>query len=294
MEKLSLQDYFDSDRDMVLANLEKDRSPEGAQAVLERAVDRVLVRYVEQCPDARQCAAAQDLMQAVKTSLPLIGAVGEARTWKKTVVAPEKKTPSTRTLVWLIAGGLLVLSTVLAGQLGRGGFAPLAAVQALVPAVLGGGCLFRAGMLAARPPKAAADEGDVRTEFLVDPQKLMHQMRAALLVADNRLDAVGPESAAQRRRQAEEAPQSALPDAQVELLSGLLEIAYARRDAKDADALEMISSIRYYLHGAQVDVVDSDDDNDAWFEFLPSPRPGTLRPALVAGGKLLKKGLAAA
>ena len=293
MENLSLQAFFDADRDMLLANLEKDRAPEAAQAVLERSLDRALMRYVEQCPDPRRCAAAQDMLQAVRTTLPMLGAVSDTRVWKKTAdTAQAEKKLSGRALALLIAGAVLVLASVLSVGIGQSPLAPLGTLRALIPALAGAACLFLGGRFSVKKPvPAEPGAADVRVDYLIDPQKTLHLMRAALLVADTRLDTLAEEYAAQQRRQAADAPQSALPAEQVELLSGLLEIAYGRNDA---DSREMISAIRFYLHNAQVDVVDSDDGNDAWFEFLPSPRHGTMRPALVANGKVLKKGLAAA
>lgn len=292
MENLSLQAFLESDREMLLANLEKDRAPEAAQAALERAIDRTLVRYVEQCSDPRQCAAAQGILEAVKATLPMLGAVNDTRVWKKTAdtARRERRLPG-KALALLFAGAVLVLASLIALLLGRTTLAPLGALRGFAPALAGSACLFFAGRASVRKPlPSEPGAADVRVDYLIDPQKTLHLLRAAMLVADTRLDALAEESAAQRR-QPEGAPQSALPPEQVELLSGLLEIAYGR---DDADAREMISAIRFYLHNAQVDVVDSDDDNEAWFEFLPSPRPGTLRPALVSGGKPLKKGLAAA
>ena len=43
---------------------------------------------------------------------------------------------------------------------------------------------------------------------------------------------------------------------------------------------------------AGVETVDYSTGRESWFEFLPAPTPGTLRPALVAGEQVVKKGLA--
>ena len=75
----------------------------------------------------------------------------------------------------------------------------------------------------------------------------------------------------------------------LELFSELLETAYA---TGDDGARESAASIRFYLHSAGVDVVDYTPGRESWFEFLPAPRPGTMRPALASEGKLIKKGLA--
>ena len=54
----------------------------------------------------------------------------------------------------------------------------------------------------------------------------------------------------------------------------------------------MIAGIRYYLHGKNVETVDYSREQAGSFELLPGKKTGTLRPALMASGKLLKKGLA--
>ena len=61
----------------------------------------------------------------------------------------------------------------------------------------------------------------------------------------------------------------------------------------------MIAGNRYYLHCKHVEVTDHDaaSSGDAggtenWFDLIPAYETGTLRPALVSEGKLLKKGLA--
>ena len=59
------------------------------------------------------------------------------------------------------------------------------------------------------------------------------------------------------------------------------------------DAGEMAESIRFYLHGAGLETADFEPGREAWFEFLPARRAGTIRPALMRGGRLVKKGLAA-
>ena len=80
---------------------------------------------------------------------------------------------------------------------------------------------------------------------------------------------------------------------EIELFSDLLETAYTRRLVSgDDDAREAISGIRYFLHGRGIDIVDFASDTAGWFERLPAPKAGTIRPALAAGGRLIRKGIA--
>ena len=78
MDQMSLQALLESDREMILSNLARDRSPAAAQTVLEKAVDRVMYRYVEACPDAALRDQAQYILQSIRNALPFIDAVGEA------------------------------------------------------------------------------------------------------------------------------------------------------------------------------------------------------------------------
>lgn len=283
----TLLELLESDKEMILANLARDRSPAAAQTALEKAIDRVMYRYVEACPDPAQRNLAQYLLQTMKNTVPLVGAVGEAREWKKTVEVPSRGLRPAA-LGFLIGGAALIAAAVLAMMI-TAGFGLLNLVKALLPALLGGACLFRAGQLSKVQKKGRkAPQADVRTEFLVDVDEAWHCLRGAMLMADHQLDAMRQEAAANEAREA--AAAAPVDHAQTELFAQLLESAYAIGGAASE---EMVSDIRFFLHNAQVDVVDYEPGREAWFEFLPAQRPGTLRPALATNGRLLKKGMAA-
>ena len=82
-----------------------------------------------------------------------------------------------------------------------------------------------------------------------------------------------------------------MPAAALELFSELLESAYA---AGSDSGREQAEAIRFYLHRSGIEVCDYVAGRESWFEFLPAGGVGTIRPALVTEGRLLKKGLAAA
>ena len=291
MEDMSLLKYLEAEKEMTLANLARDRSPEGAQVTLGKTVDRVLYRYTDECPDAQLREEAQVVLQTVKNALPMIDAVGETRQWKRDAsLQRARRAPGPASLGFALGGLVLVLAAALAGQIG----ARMGLLSALLPCVLGAAALFWGGVLYGRPPKAKATdgEGDVRVEYLVDSEKLWHHLKTVIMLSDGCLDAAS--QASQARRQAEKVvPEAAAPVSRetLELLSGILEAAYAR---DDAEAREVVGSIRFYLHNAQVSVIDYEKGHEAWFERLPATRPGTIRPALVMGDKLLMKGLASA
>jgi len=178
--------------------------------------------------------------------------------------------------------------------------------------------LFLAGLFLRR--SGSPDKEQIRAEVLTDPMKVYHQVLAVLLVIDKNLEEIRSSERAEERRQQKEESQSVDND-ELELLQELLEDAYARRDT-DEQAAETITRIRFYLHTKHIDVVDWSDpaaggknaeaaaggqgqtallpsvsDLNArrgWFDMIPAYGAGTIRPALTADGKLLRKGLASA
>ena len=296
MEILTLQALLESDREMLEANLAKDRSPAAAQTALEKEIDRIIYRCLEQYPDEATRSAAQYILQTMKNTLPLMDAVGEAREWQTTLASDAKKKPRPAALIFLFVGILLILATVLALHFGGRGFSlTLSLLRAVIPAVGGMAALVWAGVLFGRPVKKKKTPApESRTEFLIDTEKVWRLLHAAMMLADNMLSTVRDEAVAARQKQEAEGS-GALSAAEIELFSELLESAYALRDGdRDEDAREMIASIRFFLHGSEVDVIDMEKGREAWFEFLPASAGGTLRPALATGNRLLKKGLASA
>jgi hypothetical protein len=53
-----------------------------------------------------------------------------------------------------------------------------------------------------------------------------------------------------------------------------------------------VDQIKYFLHKNQIEVVDYSKDTAQYFDLMPGTKAGTIRPAMVANGRLLKKGLA--
>ena len=293
MDKLSLAALLDEDREMTLANIAADRSLPATQAALEKAIDRVMYRFVERCDDAALRDSAQYILQTMKNALPLIDAVGDVRAWKKEYDSGQARgRVKPLALAALLAGLVLTLASAMAVLIeGRfGGL--LAFVKALLPALLGAGCLFWAGLMTGRPEKKQSDAspGAVRMEYLSDPDKAWHCLRGAMLQADGQLDRLREENAARDARARADAPAGSVEPGQLELFAQLLESAYA---GGDDNAREAAAAIRFHLHNARVDVVDYEPGRESWFEFLPAARPGTLRPALASGSRLLRKGLAA-
>ena len=291
MDKLTLTALLDEDREMVLANLKGDTALSAAQLTLEKAIDRLMYRYAEVCDDPALRESAQHILQAVKNTLPVMDAVGEARTWNRQ--AKSAKTGlnfGPLAIASLLAGVVLVLASVLGVLIGGRFRGPLAFLQALLPAALGCAALYWAGVQSARPGKRGKPQEEaVRTEFLVDGEKAWHCLRGAVLQTDGQLARIRESNALRAQKAGEIMNAGKLDPKALELFSELLETAYA---AGDEGSRESASAIRFYLHNAGIDVVDYAPGQESWFEFLPATRPGTMRPALASDGKLIKKGLA--
>ena len=236
--------------------------------------------------DARQ--AARLVVGALKSALPLMGAVGEVRRWDRSAGAKSEKPLRPLTLGLLFGSAAMELAVLMGLTLAGGRLSsPIVLIEALLPAALALGGAYWAGLSHARPDKAA-DIPDTREEFLIDPEKVWHSLHGMLLLADDTLARARADAGA--RRTADADPMGGMDRAEAELFSGLLESAYA---LDTSDGREMAESMRFYLHGRGIEVVDYAPGREARFEFLPADRPGTLRPALVCGERTVKKGLAA-
>ena len=293
MEDTNLVGLFENDREMILASLGKDRSPAASQAALEKALDRIMLRAAEQYSDSALRDGAQLALSSIKSALPLMDSIGEVRRWQKsTAAASKRRDPGLLAWVALIGGAVITLAAIMGMAFVSTRGSLMVLLKAVIPAAAGMAAIFWSGTRFAAPkPAAPAEPSDVRDEYLVDPERVLHHLRGMLLVADNALEGIRGRRAAEAARDAREVGQAPLERNQVELFAGLLENAYAQHSA---DAGEMAESIRFYLHGAQIDVVDYEKGRENWFEFLPAQRPGTIRPALVNGDRLVKKGLASA
>ena len=79
MDNTSLMELFEADQEMILTSLKSDRSPEAAEATLEKSLDRIALRYGEQCPDEGSREAAGLILKTLRSALPLMEAVSEVK-----------------------------------------------------------------------------------------------------------------------------------------------------------------------------------------------------------------------
>ncbi len=283
----TLTEYLEHDRDKVLQELSAAGSPEKAYPVLEREVDRLLVRYNESCGSELLRMAAASSLQQVRMSLPLMDCIAETHVYEDTSVSGSPRRSSTLSRVLLIGSAALL--------------ALLAASELLpVPLILGGGaarilmgggsalCALAGGRLSGRPGPRARAAQIVQTD--IDAQRVYRQLRAGILSADRSLkDFTALESSRQLALTGPDS-QEGLSPAETELFASLLEGAYS---GDGRYALDQLQQVRWYLHRVGVTLSEDTQSHPEWFDRIPSAQEGVLRPALIdANGTLLHRGLA--
>ena len=320
-ENRTLSAMLEEDREQVLSRLQADRTPEAAVRVLEQETDRLMYRTAEwDAAPVRGAGAgtdaaaygdtgrAQQVLKVVKNSLPLVGAVNDTEVWQKSSGqqnARGRRIPLPA--IALLAAGAVCVFAGLIGQSAAGALLkPMCVVWCLIGCVLlaaGGWMAGRgsrkggedsAGSSFGRTSRYAAGD-EISQNFLIDPESVWHVYRAMMLTADHSLDEMQEQERALLTMNGTGAGQVPAKE-EIEFFSELLENAYARlaRDGGDAQAREQVEYIRYYLHTKGIETVDYTPQDKARFECLPSGgAERTLRPALMSGTVVIRKGLAA-
>ena len=284
---MKMLDLLEKDKDHLLTELTKAAFPEKASAVLLNEMDKLLLRYNDQCDNERERDAAAYMMQAVRLSMPMIDSVGETKVWEReTAAGGAKKTIPA--LIFLILGIVLCVLAVIpdmvisettglqTAETTRYGFAGVGLI-----------CGALAGYFFGKPAKAGKKEHQV--EVRIDSAKTYRNLRTAILSVDQSLEEIQAAERWAKREKAGEIDGKPATSAEIELFADLLAASYS----KDPEfALDKINDIKYFLHKQQIEVVDYSPDKAQYFDLMPGKQAGTIRPALVADGKLLKKGLA--
>lgn len=299
-DRLTLSSLLEEDKERLMSEIDADRSVSNTSKVLEKEVDRLLMRYSQEPASETALAAAQQMMATVKSSLPAVESVTDVEVWQKDT-PQQKQKADVISVVFLAAGGALSVIPSIAH--------PGSVLYVLIGAV----CLGLGGFLlghkktdkSGRTSASAGGSGtDRQTKFLVDPDSAYHLMKRMIMTVDRGLEelpvydrnASGYAAGSMLPGSLASSGAERVPAGDIDFFAELLENAYAsaRQEPKNRSAQEQIENIRYYMHRKGIDAVDfSDACERNWFEFLPSGGSRiTLRPALVREGKLLKKGLA--
>ena len=280
-------DLLEKDKDNLLTELSKAAFPEKASVVLENEMDKLLLRYNDQCDNERERDTAAYMMQAVRLAMPMVDSVGETKVWEReTSAAGAKKTVPA--IILLVIGIVLCVLAVIPDMV-ISETTGLQTAETTRYAFAGVGLVFGAlaGYFFGKPPKAGTKEQHV--EVRIDSAKTYRNLRTAILSIDQSLEEVQAAERWAKREKAGEIEGKPATSAEIDLFSDLLAAAYS----KDAEyAMEKINDVKYFLHKQQIDVLDYSEATKNYFDLMPGKQAATIRPAMVADGKLLKKGLA--
>ena len=295
MEQLKLQDILESDKEMILENIAADSSPAAVVNVLDRELDRMLYRYAEGCPDENAVTAAGNMIKSIKNSLPFMEAVDDVKEWKLTGDTEENKRKLRLAGIILTILGLASAAASFFLQLSRTSeSASVSLLNTALPLAAGIIMIFIGGLIILTPRKQKKGKPeDTKLEFRVNPGEIYRVLKGIMLSADKSLEDMQETARLEKEKSLMASGGSDLKPEEAELFSSLLESLYTKRNTeKSAETDEMISGIRYYLYKKNVEIVNYSREQASSFELLPGKKTGTLRPALMANGRLLKKGLA--
>ena len=295
MEELKLQDILESDKEMILENIAADPSPAAVVNVLDRELDRMLYRYAEGCPDENVVSAAGNMIKSIKNSLPFMEAVDDVKEWTLAGDAVENKRKPRLAGIILTILGLAAAVASFFLQLSRTSeSASVSILNTALPLAVGAVLIFLGGLFILKPRKQAKNKPeDRKLEFRVTPEKTYRVLIGIMLAADKSLEDMKETARLEKEKALAASGGSDLNPEEAELFSSLLESLYTRKNTENsAETDEKISGIRYYLYGKNVEIVNYSREQAGSFELLPGKKTGTLRPALLANGRLLKKGLA--
>ena len=286
---MKLIDLLEKDKENLLTQLAAVKSADKAVRVLENELDKLLLMYNEKCGNERERNAAAYMMQAVRLSLPLIDSVGETKVWETETTAGSKGKVNPLLFLFIIGAlvccgiGLLpfVLPVYNAGD----------TYELIKPLsmILGGlACAVIAGLFMRRWG-AKAPKYSKQVEIRTDANKIYRNFRNAILAVDQNLEEIRSMERWEKRDDAGKIDGHTASASELDLFSDLLAAAYSQ----DPEfALEKIGEIKYYLHKQQIEVVDYSPETAKFFDMMPGQYAGTIRPAMVADGTLLRKGIA--
>ena len=290
---MKMTDLLEKDRDSLITELAAAGTADKAVRVLENEMDKLLLRHNEQCESDRERESAAYMMQAVRLSLPLIDSNGAVKVWERGGGPVDE-------------GGSFKISFLVLFILGLAlcvfGFGPMffnsyIAAEPNVrndvilhgsATVVGLVCLYFSGYMYSRP-KQSGRKKEHQVEIRIDADKIYRNFRTAILSIDQSLEEISAAERWNKRDQAGSIDGRTVTSSELDLFSDLLAAAYS---GDPEYALEKIEQIKYFLHKQQIEVVDYGSETAKYFDLMPGAKAATIRPALVAQGGLLRKGLA--
>ena len=288
---MKLTELLEKDKQRLLTEMSAAGTAEKAIDILEKETDKLLLTHNDRAGSDAERNAAAHMMQAVRLSLPFIDSLGNTKVFEQeTGKKSSSKTPLSSILL-LIAGTLLIgyglLPLVMLGMDKADVAARNDLITRGVAIIMGAAALFLSGSIQGRPSTNRNKEYHV--EQKVDADRIYRNYRTIMISLDQSLDEVRLLERQDKKEQAGKIEGREASPSEIELFSDLLAASYS---GDPEFALEKIAGIKYYLHQQQIEAIDYTEDTAQFFDLMPGMSAGTIRPALVADGKLLKKGLA--
>ena len=289
---MKLSAMLELDKEKLIAKLKEAGTPERAVPVLEFEADRLAAAAAEEASSAREAEAASLAFGTLRMAMRFSDCAGEAKVWELRSGSPDKRDTekgsfSLPALSLLIAGAALIAAGFLTAVIGGGLMHMVSAPVLIILTLIGAVCLFASGLLRGRGKKAS-ESGKLMTEQRVDAEQLYRVFHSSVIVAEEGLEEI--------RRSEEYLNRTASADGSdpvsSEELSYFASLMEASCSGDEALMKERINDAKYLLHKRNVEVVEFSEDSRAAFDLMPSFREGTLRPAFVSDGKVLKRGIA--
>ncbi|MBQ8995656.1 MAG: hypothetical protein IJ091_07555 [Oscillospiraceae bacterium] len=286
----TFQGLLEQDKERFLSLLSKNTSSAAVIKDVEAEFDRMLYAFNNEDENESVKQAASQMIQTAKSSVAFLDVAGETKLWKRTAYDAKPQKGKIRWFFWLLLLLSLAALGASAGLYCYLKWSELNTVADFIPVfvLLGLSLLFFLAGLSCRR-KAPENDTKLEAEVTVDIQKVYRSVLSAALVIDKNIEDIRTEERIQLRKQMKEQKDS-LDKEEIDLLAHILESAYSTRD--EDSSVEMISQIKFYLHSKKIEVVDYNRNNTAWFDSIPAYEAGTIRPAFVIEGMLIKKGLA--
>lgn len=290
---MKMTEFLEKDKERLLTEIAAAPEAEKAVRILENETDKLLLKYNEKCDSDRERDTAAYLMQAVRLALPLIDSSGSARVWERETGKGEEKkarigVPAILLLLaglaFLVYGLIPIIMTILSNADTAARNDTLMRGASILIGTL---AVFIAGNLFHRPVVKRSKEHHV--EIRVDADKIYRSYRNMILSVDQSLAEVDAKERWDKREQAGNIDGRQATTPEIDLFADLLAASYSRDPEY---ALEKIDEIKYFLHRQQIEVIDYSESTKQYFDLMPGAQGGTIRPALIADGNVLKKGLA--
>lgn len=287
---MKMTDLLEKDKDRLLTELTAAQTAEKAVKVLENESDKLLLRHNEQCTSERERETAAYMMQAVRLSVPLIDTSGRTKVWESGNDPDHPKKGGVAFVFLLICGLILLIYGLF--PLVMAGLADKNATTQMLPmlaSIVGGAVLLAlAGANFSKPAKSKGRK-EHHVEIHIDPEKAFRTFRTIILSVDQSLEELRAQERWSKREEAGTIDGRPATTPELDLFSDLIAASYSRDPEY---ALEKLDDLKYYLHKQQIEVVDYSPETAKYFDLMPGTASGTIRPALIANGGLLKKGLA--